>query len=308
MKILITGAAGFVGRYLADYLVGDGHTVFGTDQSAQPPYSALKDFFQASLSDTSALRNIIAETRPEDVFHLAGVLKADLPETYYTVNVLGTVSLFEAIRATGAMPRVVVTSSSAVYGSAMGARPISEGFCTRPATHYAASKLAQEMVALHYKVNNIPVMIVRTFNLLGPGLSPDLACSAFARQIAMAEAGRGPRKILTGDLRAQRDFVDVRDAARAYGLVAFHGSPGSIYNVCSGGTVSIQDCFNKLLERSRISVEAVRDPARVQENDVPLQVGSAARLNRLTGWKPKIELEQSLADLLDDWREKVKTG
>jgi len=307
-KVLITGAAGFVGRYLADYLVGGGHTVFGTDQSTRPPHPALKDFFPSSLSDASTLRNIIAETRPDVIFHLASILKAEQSETFYTVNVLGTVTLFEAILAMGVKPKVVVTSSSAVYGAALGARPISEGFRTRPVTHYAVSKVAQEIIALgYYKVDDIPVTIIRTFNLLGPGLSPGLACSAFSRQIALAEAGRGPRKVLTGDLRAQRDFVDVRDAVRAYVLVAFHGLAGSIYNVCSRKPVSIQDCLNILLELSNVPVDAARDPALVQENDVPVQVGSAARLRRLTGWMPEIELTQSLVDLLDDWRVKVKT-
>jgi GDP-4-dehydro-6-deoxy-D-mannose reductase len=260
-KVLITGAAGFVGRHLADYLVGSGHTVFGTDQSARPPHPALKDFFQASLSDVNSLQHILAETCPDIIFHLASILKVDQPETFYVVNVLGTVTLFEVIRTMGVKPKVVVTSSSAGYGPGLGTRPISEGFRTRLITHYAASKVAQEIIALrYYEAENLPVTIVRTFNLLGPGLSPDLACSAFARQIALAEAGRGPRKILTGDLRAQRDFVDVRDAVRAYVLVAFHDLAGSIYNVCSGEPVSMQDCIKTLLKLSRVPMDTACDP------------------------------------------------
>jgi len=305
-KILITGAAGFVGKHLADTLAAGGHTVFGTDQTARPPHPALKDFFQASLSDVNSLQRILAETCPDIIFHLASLLKVDQPETFYVVNVLGTVTLFEVIRTMGVKPKVVVTSSSAVYGPGPGTRPISEKFRTRPITHYAASKVAQEIVALrYYEAENLPVTIVRTFNLLGPGLSPDLACSAFARQIALAEAGRGPRKILTGDLRAQRDFVDVRDAVRAYALIASHGLAGSVYNVCSGKAVSVQDCLNTLLKLSYIPIDTARDPTLVQENDVPVQVGSTALLKRLTGWKPEIELTQSLADLLNDWREKI---
>jgi len=309
VRILITGASGFVGKHLANHLAEGGYAVFGTDQAAQPSHSSLMDFFQASLSDDRSLQHILAETRPDVIFHLAGILKAKRPEVYYTVNVLGTVALFEALRATNTKPKVVVTSSSAVYGPGLGAKPISEGFRTRPATHYAASKLAQETVDLYYyEADKIPVMIVRTFNLLGPGLSLELACSAFARQIALAEAGRWPRQIITGDLRARRDFVDVRDAVQAYRLVAFHGSPGSIYNVCSGRAVSIQGCLDMLLKRSQVPIESVRAPSRVQQTDIAVQVGSAARLNRLTGWKPEIGLDQSLADLLDDWREKIKVG
>ncbi|GAB4503729.1 MAG: hypothetical protein Fur0043_07210 [Anaerolineales bacterium] len=235
-------------------------------------------------------------------------MKSDDLGSYYRTHVFGTIALLEALLKTGLRPRVVIFSSSAVYGSGRGRRPITEAFRPRPITHYAVSKLAQEFAAFRYHTAfGLPVLCVRTFNLLGPGLSPVMACSDFARQIAQAEKRGRPATISTGNLDARRDFVDVRDAVRAYALLAEKGRPGQVYNVASGRAVSIRECLDLLREQTRVPIETVVDPARVQQNDIPVQVGSAERLRRLTGWKPEISVEQSLVDLLEDWRQKVKT-
>jgi GDP-4-dehydro-6-deoxy-D-mannose reductase len=237
---------------------------------------------------------------------LAGILKSQKPDNLYSVNVLRTMALFEEIMVSGLRPRVVVASSSAVYGAGMGAKPITELFQPQPVTHYAASKLAQEMVALRYfTAFGLPVICVRTFNLLGPGLSSDMAPSAFAKQIAQAEKIGKPAKIFTGDLSAQRDYVDVRDAVRAYALIAEHGKAGQIYNVCSGRAISMAEILQILLDQSKVPIEAVLDPIRKQKHDVPVQTGSAKKIQQLTGWKPEIGIKQSLIDLLNDWREKI---
>jgi GDP-4-dehydro-6-deoxy-D-mannose reductase len=163
------------------------------------------------------------------------------------------------------------------------------------------------MVALRYEqVYGLPVMCVRTFNLLGPGLSPEMASSSFARQIALAEAIGRPAVISTGSLDAKRDFVDVRDAVRAYELIARKGKPGEVYNVCSGRTVAVSECLSILLKQARVPVEAVLDPAKVQSNDVPIQIGSAEKLREAAGWSPRIALKKSLIDLLNDWRRRIE--
>jgi GDP-4-dehydro-6-deoxy-D-mannose reductase len=178
----------------------------------------------------------------------------------------------------------------------------------RPQTHYALSKAAQELAALrYYHAYEVPVICIRTFNLLGPGLSPQLACSSFAQQIALAERSGNPAVISTGELHTRRDFVDVRDAVRAYTMIAEQGEPGEVYNVCSGHAVAISECLNILLKQARVPIESVLDPAKVQKNDIPIQVGSAKKLKQLTGWEPKVSVEQSLIDLLDDWRHLVET-
>ena len=202
---------------------------------------------------------------------------------------------------------MVVASSSAVYGSGFAGRSISEKFKPRPLTHYAVSKLAQEIAALRYfDAFQLPVVVVRMFNLLGPGQPADLACSAFARQIALGELN-GQTEIVTGNLDARRDFVDVRDAVRAFGLVAKKGKAGQVYNVCSGRAVAIRKCLDKMISMSPHQFKVRIDAERVQKNDVPVQIGSSHKLNQVTGWRPQISLKQSLSDLLNDWRQRVKS-
>lgn len=300
-RALITGISGFVGRHLREELLRTGWDVFGFDIRL-----AGEDVFVGDLSDRSALARAVADCQPDTVFHLAGIIKSQDPQAYYTSNLFGTLSLLDAVLQMEKRPKVVLASSSAVYGLTKSARPITERSPLRPVTEYAVSKVAQENAALRYHYAfGLDVVIVRMFNLLGPGQSPDLACSAFARQIALAEISE-QTEIFTGNLAAKRDFVDVRDAARAFALLAEKGAAGQTYNVCSGNAVAIQECLSEMMLRSKKQVSARVDPARVQKNDVPVQVGSFQKLHKAAGWNPRIPLNVSLTDLLNDWRERVK--
>ena len=303
-KAFLTGVSGFVGSHLATYLSGKGWTVSGYDLRA-PRVEC--DFYSGDLSDVSAIEAAVRKSAPDVIFHLAGILKSESYETHYKAHVFGTISLLDALALSGKSPKVVIASSSAVYGPGTGRRPLTEAFDLRPQTYYALSKAAQEMVAQRYwHVYGFQVICVRTFNLLGPGLSPEMACSAFARQIAMAEHSGRAAVISTGDLSAKRDFVDVRDAVCAYAMIAEHGQSGEVYNVCSGHAVAVSQCLDILLRQARVPVKAVLDPAKVQKNDIPIQVGSAKKLKQLVGWEPIVSLEQSLMDLLNDWRQRVE--
>ncbi len=300
-RALITGISGFVGRHLERRLAERGWQVFGFDIRAER-----ENVFAGDLTDRAALSSAIKQSKPDAIFHLAGVIKSDSPEIFYKANLLGTLALFDAVMEADIHPNVVVASSSAVYGRTSGEKPITERMQLRPVTDYAVSKAAQETAALRYfDAFGMRVTIVRMFNLLGPGQSPDLACSAFARQIALAERS-GQMEIVTGNLDAKRDFVDVRDAVRAFELVAQKGKPGQVYNVCSGRAVAIQKCLSGMMSMSPRQLSARIDADRVQKNDVPVQVGSYQKLKKASGWSPKISLKQSLADLLNDWRERVK--
>ena len=300
---LITGISGFVGRHLECFLAAQGWPVYGFDRQAAGDQEHV---YVGDITDLGACKQILMEQKPEVIFHLAGLIKANEPERLFQTNLLGTVALFEGLLATDQRPLVLITSSSAVYGPGLGHRPITERFGLRPQTHYALSKAAQELAALrYYHAYGVPVICIRTFNLLGPGLSPQLACSSFAQQIALAEKIGTPAVISTGDLHAERDFVDVRDAVRAYTMIAEQGEPDEVYNVCSGHAVTIHHCLDILLKQARVPAEAVLDPAKVQKNDIPVQVGSAKKLKQITGWEPTISVEQSLIDLLNDWRQRV---
>jgi GDP-4-dehydro-6-deoxy-D-mannose reductase len=305
MRALITGISGFVGQHLAGWLISQGweHVSGFADRKSDLPVQTYLGNIRSQASVVEAIR----ASRPEVVFHLAGILKTDNPEEYYATNVLGTRSVLEALVETGDRPRVVITGSSAVYGPGVGQRPISETFRLRPMTDYAVSKVAQEMVARQYAIDyGFPVIYLRTFNLLGPGQPPNLACSSFARQIALGEQQEAAGHIKTGGLHAKRDFIDVRDAVRAYELLARQGTAGTAYNVCSGQAVSIQDCLDRLLGMSSKPFTVELEPTRIQRNDVPKQTGSPRLTQQVTGWQPQIPLQNSLADLLNDWRERVK--
>ena len=302
---LLTGISGFVGSHLAYHLAEGSYRVYGFDQRAS---GDSKNIYIGDLADRNLLKRVLKETRPDFIFHLAGIIKSTQPEMLYQANLLGTVALFDALMDLDLRPVVIISSSSAVYGSGFGGRPISEKFKPRPITHYGVSKLTQEIAALRYfDTFQLQVIVARVFNLLGPGQSPDLACSAFARQIALAESC-GADEIVTGDLSAQRDFVDVRDVIRAFTLLAQEGKAGQIYNLCSGRAVLMRKCLDEMLSMSPRQFKIKMDAGRVQKNDVPIQVGSARKLNQVTGWHPKISLTQSLSDLLDYWRQKVKLG
>lgn len=300
-RALITGISGFVGRHLRDELIRDGWDVFGFD--IRPTG---ENVFVGDLSDRAALTRAVADCQPDAVFHLAGIIKSTDPQAYYTSNLFGTLNLLDAVLQMEKRPKVVLASSSAVYGLTRSSRPITERSPLHPVTEYAVSKAAQETAALRYHYAfGLTVIISRMFNLLGPGQSPDLACSSFARQIALAERS-SQNEIVTGNLDAKRDFVDVRDAVRAFALIAEKGEPGQTYNVCSGHAVAIQKCLNEMISQSKKQVSARIDPARVQKNDLPVQVGSFQKLHKATSWSPKIPLKQSLSDLLKDWRKRVK--
>jgi GDP-4-dehydro-6-deoxy-D-mannose reductase len=303
-RAFVTGAFGFIGMCLIDHIKSLGWDVLGYDirTSANNHFPA----YQGDLHDGRQLRHIFNEFKPDVIFHLAGILKSEEPRAFFETNLMGTLSLFEAIVASGLRPRVLNASSSAVYGLTKHSHPITERSALHPVTEYAVSKVAQEMAGLrYYHAFAMPVIVVRMFNLLGPGQSPSLACSAFARQIALAEVN-GQTEIVTGNLDASRDFVDVRDAVRALTLLAEKGHAREIYNVCSGRAVTIRECLYAMMSLSKKQLKARIDAGHLQKNDIPVQMGSYRKLHKVTGWRPKISLKQSLSDLLNDWRRRVK--
>jgi GDP-4-dehydro-6-deoxy-D-mannose reductase len=215
------------------------------------------------------------------------------------VNVLGTQNLFEAVLSLDRRPWMLLGSSSAVYGSHPD--PIDEGSPISPATFYAITKAAQELVALQDQfARDLTVAITRTFNLVGPGLQEKLLLGDAARQIVRIERG-DVASLNLGNLDTRRDFLDVRDAARAYVLLAQAAGTG-IYNVCSGTSYSVRESIGMLTRLAEVDIDVKVEKGRLRSSDVATQVGSHERLTEATGWEPRIPLEQSLADLLAECR------
>ncbi len=228
-------------------------------------------------------------------------------ETLQT-NVIGQVHLLEAIRQRGGdFPRVLVVGSSEEYGLVQEHElPVTEEQLLRPLSPYAVSKVAQDLLAHQYfRSYGIPCVRARAFNHDGPRRGEVFVTSAFARQVAEIEAGACEPVILVGNLKARRDYTDVRDIVRGYWLLLEKGVPGEVYNLCSGHSHAIQEILDFFLENATVQGIAVQeDPARLRPADVPNLVGSAAKVHAATGWRPTISFEQMLRDVLDYWRER----
>lgn len=306
-KALVTGAAGFCGRHLVAHLVESGYHVAGLDREGDA--SHLDTLYRGDVLDCEQVRAVLDREKPNVIFHLAALTNPRLDYAeLHRVNALGTLALLTAARQARPDVRVLITGTSAVYGNAPpNALPISESQPLQPATPYAVSKIAQEMLAAQQGAEHgLRIICTRTFNLTGPGESPSFVTSAFARQIAEIEAGKREPVLHVGNLETVRDMTDVRDAVRAYRLLAEAAEPGATYNVCSGRGTPIRQLLEMLLSMSQVKgILARPDPDRFRPGDVSIQVGNATRLHEATGWAPAIPLRQTLQDVLDFWRQRI---
>jgi GDP-4-dehydro-6-deoxy-D-mannose reductase len=307
VRVLITGAAGFVGRHLTAACAETGHEPLGVGREPEGP-PGLAGYAVADLLDEGAARSAIANLRPDAVVHLAAI--ASVPQSWSDPrgtldnNVGATVNMLDAVREEAPDTVVVAVGSGEVYGPVPEERlPVGEDETLRPQNPYAVSKAAADLVAGFYAdAHGLRVVRARPFNHVGPGQSDAYVVSAFARQIADAErAGETRLELYTGNLQPRRDFTDVRDVVRAYVLMAEFGE-AAVLNVCSGVSVPVADILARLAALTDLEVEQRTDPSRLRKHEVMDIRGSHDRLTQATGWQPEIALEQTLADTLDWWR------
>jgi GDP-4-dehydro-6-deoxy-D-mannose reductase len=305
MRCLITGATGFVGRHLAAALAAAGHPVEGL---AVRPAAAPFPVHAANLCDVAATESILRSTRPDWVFHLAGYAHAGKsfgdPRGAWDGNLTASLGLYEAITRSNVRPRILHVSSGLVYGDARpGEPPPTEEAPLRPASPYAASKAAADLLAYQQtRSPGLDVVRVRPFNQLGPGQPADYAAASFARQIAAAERGQGPPVVRAGDLSPYRDLTDVRDMCRAYIRLLEVGRKGEAYTAGSGRVHQIRDVLERLVKMARVpvTIDEQGDPSR--SGDTAVAAADTKKPRAETGWEPTYSLDQTLADVLDDWR------
>jgi GDP-4-dehydro-6-deoxy-D-mannose reductase len=314
VRILITGASGFVGQHLVEHLttVAPDADIWGLVWSEDPgeaPPSVHR--LTGDLALPSSLAHNIETARPDIVFHLAGATSVasswQQPDRSFQVNALGTLNLLEALRSLASRPVVVVATSAEIYGAVPEQKqPIDEDMPLEPISPYAASKAAQDLITAQYHRGfAMPTVRFRLFPHTGPRRQAHFAASSFAHQIARIERGLDPPRLKVGNLDAVRDFTDVRDVARAYWLAATSACAGEAYNICSERGVTIRRVLETLLSFSEVEIEVEVDPARLRAADIPRLVGDHSRFTSATGWMPEIPLERTLQDLLDGWREAV---
>ncbi len=303
MRVLITGASGFAGRHVVAAAVAAGHEAIGLGGPHDAPPAL-------DLLDAAGVARAVAGAAPDAVIHLAG--QAFVPPSIadplatLAANATGTANVLEAVRAAGRPIRALVVSSAEVYGKQRPERmPLDESVPVRPGNPYAASKVAAETYAEVWgRIYGLDVVVARPFNHIGPGQDARFVVPSFARQLAEIAAGASPR-LAVGNLSAERDFLDVRDVAGAYLALLANGRSGSVYNVCSGHAVAIQEVLRQLITIARVPVEVREDPERLRPSDIPLLCGDATKLRAETGWAPAFSLAASLRDIYADARERL---
>jgi GDP-4-dehydro-6-deoxy-D-mannose reductase len=319
MRALVTGISGFVGGHLAEHLLASGDDVVGLSASGRWPERLAHLANQVRIESCDLvgisqeeMTDRIALERPEAIYHLAAQANPQAsvadPRGTWALNLGGTLTLLEAVKASGLKPRVVIVGSGVCYGNPSPEHmPVNESCPLRPNNPYSASKGAADLLGVqHYLAHGTGVVMARPFNHAGPRQSSTYVLGALARQVAEVEAGRKPR-VEVGNLDVVRDFTDVRDVVRAYRLLATKGDPGEIYNLGSGRGTRLADALETLRGLAGVPIEVYVDPARVRPVDQPLLVADASKLREATGWEPRFSIEATLADMLEDWRTALRS-
>lgn len=313
MRALITGANGFAGSHLIEYLISLQAEIHGTIRSFRSDVKNLADIdaskfalHPCDITDGSAAGALIERIHPTHIFHLAAQSYVpaswSAPHATMTANVLGTMNLLEAVRRHAPDARMQVAGTSEEYGRVESDEcPITEDQPLRPLSPYGVSKAAADLLARQYAASyNMHVVVTRAFNHSGPRRGHVFAESDWARQIALIECGEQEAVISHGNLDAIRDYTDVRDIVRGYVLSLTHGNAGDVYNLCSGvdASPSMRQVLGQLCALANKAVTLRPEPSRMRPSDVQRLIGKNQKALEVLGWSPSIPLAITLRDLL----------
>lgn len=317
-KVLVTGAAGFAGSHLVEYLLAEtdckiSGQVRSPDRAraALPPPGPRLGLASVELTDRAAVQQLVTAAAPDYVFLLAGqpatARSWEIPEETFRANVLAQMSILEALASSGQRPRVLVVGSADAYGVVYPDElPVGEEQPFRPTNPYGVSKVAQELIGYAYHITRgLPVIRARPFNHIGPRQGPDFVAAAIARQLALIAAGRSEPVLRLGNTSPRRDFTDVRDIVRAYALLLERGTPGDVYNVGSGVARAVDELVAAFLAIAGVEARVESDPELARPVDVPELRCDSSKLRRATGWAPRVPFEETIRDVYLDWRRRV---
>ena len=318
MRVFITGITGPVGSFFADYLLtipGLEVHAFKRWRSDPRPIAQLRGritLHEGDIEDAFSIDKAVAAAAPDRVFHLAAQsypsASWEAPIHTMRVNVEGTLNLLEAVRRHVPQAPVHIAGSSAQYGVVRPDEvPINEHHAMRPSSPYGVSKVAAELSGLQYHESfGLHVVVTRSFNHVGPRQGDRCSIQTFCQQMAAIEAGHQEPVLNVGNLEARRDFTHTRDVARALWLLSERGTPGEVYNLCSGHAIRIGDIVQLVLERGRVPVEVRVDPARLRPSDEPVLMGDNTKLREATGWVPTVGMSAIVDELLMYWRAQLQ--
>lgn len=316
-NVLITGITGFVGSYLADYLLANTkYKVFGLKRvnSALRNVNHILDkvtLISGDLIDQTSLVRTLKISKPDYIYHLGALSWVtpswDMPAAYMQVNAIGTINLFEALRATGLKPRILISCTPEEYGDVPKKLiPITEDTRISPVNLYAASKVAQDAICQAYQASyRFEVIRTRAFNHEGPRRDVLGALASFAYQIARIERGLQEPIVRVGNLEAKRNFTDVRDMVRAYHLAMGKGIPGELYLIGSDQIYTIKECLKMLISLSTVKrkIKYKVEEERIRPTELRLLIGKFDKFEKQTGWKPQIKFRDTMQSILEYWRE-----
>jgi len=317
MRVLITGAAGFVGRHLAAHLFAEGgHEIWGLARARRviEGLDSRMRLVVADLREKSAIDEAVEKVRPQAVYHLASQASVarSLADPLDTIlnNVVGQVNLLEACARHAPEARILVVGSNEEYGlTRPDELPIAETKELRPISPYAVSKVTQDLLGHQYfATRGLQVVRVRPFTHTGPGQANLFVTPAFARQLAEMECGQREQRMRVGFLDGQRDFTDVRDVVRGYRLLLEHGEAGDVYNIGAGIPRSVRSLLDGLLDLTSVRPVVEIDPSMIRPLEMPIMYADCSKIYAATGWRAEIPFEQTLRDVLDDWRERVRNS
>ena len=310
MRVMITGAAGFIGGFLAKHCFEAGCDVLGLGTGESTNAWSGGSFEKCDIRDSSRLSELLSAFRPDRVFHLAAqsypTVSLLQPRETMDINAGGTINLFESIRTAGIMPVVVVACSSAEYGPVASADlPVREDHPLRPLHPYGVSKVAQDLLAAQYFANyGIPAVRIRIFNTTGPGKTGDV-CADLTRRAVEIELGLRPPSLTVGNLTSRRALIDVRDMMRGLWLASDRCEAGEVYNVGGNQIYSVQEIIDVIRAHVKTDFSLEQLPALMRSCDEPVIAGDISKFQNRSGWRPEIDLVKTVQDMLDWWRSEL---
>ncbi len=307
-KALIIGGGGFVGRYLAEHLKRNGDQVFVTKLPHEKIKTEEYEIYDLNILDAEKVFSLLNHIHPDVIYHLAAQSSVAQswknPGLTVDINIKGTLNILNSMRKLTYFPRILLVGSGEEYGKVLPEEvPVDEETLLRPGNIYAASKACQNMIGKIYAdAYSMHIIMARAFNHIGPGQSEQFVVSDFCKQVATLERDQSAAVIKVGNLKARRDFTDVRDVVRAYALLMDKGKIGETYNVGSGKAVSIEEILKKIISLSTKTICVEVEEKRLRPIDIPVIEADIKKLQKHTDWYPEIQMSQTIGQTLDYWR------